>query len=491
MLITPLLFGLAALEPMTARPVLHYTPEKNWINDPNGLVYADGEYHLFAQYNPHGDQWGHMSWAHAVSKDLFTWEHLPVAIPEVGPVMAFSGSAIIDHKNTSGFGTNANPPMVAIYTGHRTDKPHQSQYIAFSTDRGRTFTTYDKNPVLDLSMADFRDPKVFWHDPSKQWVMVVALCNEKQAGFFGSPDLKSWTKLSAFGPAGQKNVPNFECPDIFELPVDGDPKNTKWVLVASSGGNGPTGGVGVQYFVGGFDGKTFTNDNPADKVLWVDHGMDFYAFQSYADAPKGERIGLAWMANAHYAGATPTTPWRGAMTLPRTYGLKSTPDGVRITQRPVAQLADKLKGLGASKTTVESKDLAAPVDTGVRTSVASIDVELEVSSGSAGILFHGADAARGAVVGYDANAKALFIDRSTAERTEFAGNRPARFTAPLAATNGRVKFTVVIDHGSIEAFSEDGTAAITSLHYPRGPVGVTAFADGKASLKKLDALAVP
>lgn len=184
------------------RPQYHFTPAVNWTNDPNGLVWFDDEYHLFYQYNPFGARWGHMSWGHAVSPDLLHWEHLPVAIPETDSVMAFSGSAVVDWNNTSGFGTDDNPPMIAIYTGHYRERSLQAQYIAWSTDRGRTWTPYEGNPVLDLGLAHFRDPKVFWYAPEEKWVMVVALSGGRKVYFYSSKDLKSSTFLSEFGPAG-------------------------------------------------------------------------------------------------------------------------------------------------------------------------------------------------------------------------------------------------------------------------------------------------
>lgn len=239
------------------RPQFHFTPAKNWMNDPNGMVFYEGEYHLFYQYNPFGDKWGHMSWGHAVSTDMVHWKHLPVALYEENDIMIFSGSAVVDWKNTSGFGKEGKPPLVAIYTGHYTKKPLQDQQIAYSNDRGRTWTKYEGNPVLDIGEKDFRDPKVMWHEGTKQWVMTIAWPTERKVRFYSSPDLKEWTHRSDFGPAGStKGI--WECPDLFELPVKGGKK--RWVLIVSVGSGAPAGGNGCQYFVGDFDGKTFTLD---------------------------------------------------------------------------------------------------------------------------------------------------------------------------------------------------------------------------------------
>ncbi|MEM7396707.1 MAG: glycoside hydrolase family 32 protein, partial [Verrucomicrobiota bacterium] len=224
------------------RPQVHFSPEIHWMNDPNGLVYYAGEYHLFHQYNPAGNTWGHMSWGHAVSEDLVHWRHLPLAIPETGGVMAFSGCCVIDHDNTSGFGQNGRPPMVAIYTGHGHGK--QVQNLAYSTDAGRTWTIYADNPVIDLNHKDFRDPKVFRHKPTSRWIMVVSLAVDKKLIFYASEDLRNWTELSRFGPAGVKNKSNWECPDLFPLPVENRPGETRWVLEADMGQGSIAGGSG-------------------------------------------------------------------------------------------------------------------------------------------------------------------------------------------------------------------------------------------------------
>jgi sucrose-6-phosphate hydrolase SacC (GH32 family) len=258
------LAALAAASPSSAiaqnepwRPHFHFTPAKNWMNDPNGMVYHDGEWHLFYQYNPFGDRWGHMSWGHAVSRDLLRWEHLPLALAEEDGVMVFSGSAVVDATNTSGFGEPGRPPLVAIYTGH-TEK-NQSQCIAYSKDRGRTWTKYSGNPVLDIGEKDFRDPKVQWHEPSRRWVMTVAWPVQRKVRFYASPDLKTWTHLSDFGPAGSVTG-IWECPDLLPLEVDGDPAAQAWVLIVNAGSGAPAGGSGGQYFIGAFDGKAFTLD---------------------------------------------------------------------------------------------------------------------------------------------------------------------------------------------------------------------------------------
>ncbi|MCA9201285.1 MAG: glycoside hydrolase family 32 protein, partial [Planctomycetales bacterium] len=200
----------------------------NWMNDPNGLVFFQGEYHLFYQHNPHGNTWGHMSWGHAVSRDLVHWEHLPIALHDEYGVMIFSGCCVVDHHNTSGFGKDGQAPLVAIYTGHGYGK--QTQDLAYSTDEGRTWTKYAQNPVIDLNEADFRDPKVFWHEPTQKWIMVVSLAVQKKLQFYGSTNLKQWNLLSEFGPAGAQEKPNWECPDLFELPIEGQPGQSRWVL---------------------------------------------------------------------------------------------------------------------------------------------------------------------------------------------------------------------------------------------------------------------
>src|SRR4051812_10121589 len=272
----------------TYRPQFHFSPAKNWMNDPNGLVYYKGEYHLFFQYNPLGNQWGNMSWGHAVSRDLVHWQQLPVAIPMAGDELIFSGSAVVDKDNTSGFGTKKNPAMVAIYTSARPGS--QAQSLAYSLDRGRTWTKYAGNPVLDIGSGEFRDPKVFWYAAQHKWVMAVSKALEHKIALYSSPDLKTWTHMSDFGPANATGGA-WECPDLFPLAVDGNRHKTKWVMIVNINPGGIAGGSGAQYFVGDFDGTNFKADNvagaytpPAGDVLQGFEGSDYGSWTATGDA---------------------------------------------------------------------------------------------------------------------------------------------------------------------------------------------------------------
>ena len=292
------------------RPQIHFSPEKNWMNDPNGMFYDNGLYHLYYQYNPFGEKWGHMSWGHATSEDLVHWEHHPVALLEEDGVMIFSGSAVVDKDNTSGLGTEDAYPIVAIYTGHM--EGNQSQHIAYSLDGGYTFTKFEGNPVLDLNMKDFRDPKVFWYEPDNRWIMVVALSAEQKLHFYGSENLIDWEFLSEFGPLGAQNG-LWECPDLFLLPVINEKDTYKWVLQVDLGSNSNTSGSGGQYFVGDFDGISFT---PEEEYLptqaYVPSGIVFEDFENGLGA--WEMVGDAFTLEANTGavdGQQPVTGFKG------------------------------------------------------------------------------------------------------------------------------------------------------------------------------------
>lgn len=451
------------------RPQFHFTPEKNWMNDPNGLVFYQGEYHLFYQYNPFGNTWGHMSWGHAVSRDLLHWQHLPVALPEENGVMIFSGSAVVDRTNTSGLCRSADPRdascLVAIYTGHTATR--QTQNIASSNDRGRTWTKYPGNPVIDLGMKDFRDPKVIWFEPAGKWVMVAALPTEKKVRFFGSPDLKRWTALGDFGPAGATSG-LWECPDLFPLAVEGPEGGSRWVLVVSVNPGGPSGGSATQYFTGRFDGARFEPDNPGGPPLWVDYGKDFYAMQSYSGIPAadGRRIAIGWFSNWEYAGKEPTNPWRTAQSLPRALTLSRAGGEFRLAQRPVAEL----ERLRAASYQLPGHDAAA-----LNRAVAARSVRGETLE----ILFdlHPHDAAEAGlklrkgdreetVVGWQRGPSRAFVDRTRSGATSFHAGFAARHTAPLGASRTGVQLHVFVDRSSVEVFVNDGEAVISERIFP-------------------------
>jgi fructan beta-fructosidase len=469
-LLTAAVLLAAALYDERFRPQIHFSPARNWTNDPCGLVYAAGQYHLFFQYNPFGDQWGHMSWGRAVSSDLVHWKEMPVAIPEADGVMIFTGSSVVDERNSSGL--CAKPGcIVSVYTGSRPKSAAgpaiQNQNLAFSND-GRAWTKYKGNPVLDVGQSDFRDPKVFWHAPSRQWIMVVMLPRERKAQFYASSDLKSWRHLSDFGPAGATGG-DWECPDFYELPVDGDPKNTRWVLKIGLNPGHIAGGSGEQYFIGRFDGERFTNDNPPDRTLWLDYGRDCYCEFTFNNAPDPAKPpAIAWMNNWQYAGKIPTSPWRGQMTFPRTLALRSTPGGIRLTQSP----APALESLRADPVSIRNAGVAAvnrrlaarpsPGETYELAMTARLGraQRLEWRVLSSGDHY--------TTIGYDRAAGRIYVDRTRSGETGFSPQFPSRTAAPLALHGGELKLRILVDRSSVEVFAGDGLVVLTNLVFP-GP----------------------
>lgn len=474
------------------RPQFHFTPERNWMNDPNGPIFYKGEYHLFYQYNPFGNDWGHMSWGHAVSRDLLHWQHLPVAIPEESGIMIFSGSTVVDWHNSSGFcqlrGAADSSCLVAIYTGH-TEKL-QTQNLAYSNDQGRTWTKYAGNPVLDLRMKDFRDPKVFWHEPSHKWVMVAALPTLHKVRFFGSADLKHWTALGDFGPAGV-TAGVWECPDIFPLAIEDEPGQTRWVLSVNVNPGGIAGGSADQYFVGQFDGATFVNENPANQILWADYGKDFYASTSFTDIPAadGRRIWLGWLSNWDYAGKVPTSPWRGAFTIPRALTLRSFPEGLRLSQNPVKEI----QSLRQNHVSITGSSIAAAnrslLDQNVRGDALEILADFEAgSSAEAGVRVRvGKEEAT--TIGVDWGKQEVFLDRAHSGDVVFDGKFPGRHTGPLLTGNSkRVRLHIFLDRSSVEVFVNDGTTVLTDALFPsRDSRGLEFYSqNGEARIVKLD-----
>jgi fructan beta-fructosidase len=452
------------------RPQFHFIPLKNWMNDPNGLVFYKGEYHLFFQYNPFGNEWAHMSWGHAVSPDMVHWKQLPVAIAEGNGVMIFSGSAVVDWHNSSGFCKSSSAGhgscLVAIYAGY-TGK-EQNQNVAYSNDRGRTWTKYSGNPVIDLHLANFRDPKIFWYEPGHEWVMVTVLAAEHKVRLFGSKDLKHWTTLSDFGPEGAAGGA-WECPDLFELPVENEAGRRRWVMSVNLNPGGVAGGSGNQYFVGRFDGMKFTNENPASKELWADYGKDFYASTSFSDIPPsdGRRIWMGWLGNWEYAGHVPTSPWRGIQSIPRALSLKKFPQGIRLVQEPVAELRGlRVRHVAISDRTFEAADRILCSE-GMKGDTLEIEATIEPGKATS----FGFEVRKGSeqqtTIGIDRLKSELFVDRTRSGDTSFDPRFPGRQTAPLEMASGEpIELHIFVDRCSLEVFANHGEQVISELIFP-------------------------
>lgn len=449
-------------------------------------MFYDGEYHLFFQYNPHGDRWGHMSWGHAVSRDLVTWEELPLAIPET-EVMAFSGSAVIDWKNSSGFGRGGKPAMVAIFTGFDPKTKNQSQYVAYSNDRGRTFTRYGK--VLDIGSTEFRDPKVFWHAGTSRWVMIAVVATDKKAVIYSSPDLKNWTHESDFGPTPSARSINWECPDLFELPVEnGRAGEKRWVLSVSQGDNGPDGGSGGQWFVGSFDGHRFTLDPGwENSPHWADLGADFYAAASWTEVPDGRRIWIGWATDLRYAHAIPTYPSHGLMTVARTLSLQREGDDWRIAQMPVREL-DAHRGAALKLRDLRLSDAPTPLDIGDST-----DMTVAIDPLGASQVALTLTDARGyqLVIGYTPETREVFVDRTRAG-PHFHDSFPDRNIATLPPGKDAVTLRLLVDKSIVELYAAGGTRTITDRFFPaEGPLKWSASSlGGAATIRTLDAWAI-
>lgn len=441
------------------RPQVHFSPKEHWTNDPNGLVYFRGEYHLFFQYNPFGDEWGHMSWGHAISPDLLHWKELPVAIPETAAGMIFTGSIVVDSRNSSGFCAPRSECLVAIYTEDNQTAHRQTQNVAYSRDNGRTWTRFAGNPVLDLHLADFRDPSVSWNERSHQWVMAVSLPKEHKVRFYASQNLKNWIQLSDFGPTGA-TAGDWECPDLIEIPGSSS-RDTLWALKVGLNPGAPQGGSGEQYFLGKFDGKSFMQSSVAGSHGWTNYGKDDYCAISFNGLPKGEKpILLGWMSNWQYAAKLPTSPWRGQMSLPRRLSWLEDGAGLALKQEAITE---PVRGTG----TPISISLGANTPTKMIVSL-PIPYELDLqfdrpSEQHFGIRLY-SDAEHWTEIGFDRSRGQFYIDRTksgAAPRPDF----PTKTTAPLIASRP-YDLRLIVDRSSVEAYAQNGTIAMTDLIYP-------------------------
>ncbi len=434
------------------RPLYHFTPPTHWMNDPNGLIYYEGEYHLFYQYYPEDNVWGPMHWGHAVSEDLVHWKHLPIALYPDEQGYIFSGSAVVDWQNTSGFGTKEQPALVAIFTYHEpkgaeTDAlDFQTQAIAYSLDKGRTWVKYEGNPVLkNPGIRDFRDPKVIWDEDSGQWVMSLAV--KDHINFYTSPNLLNWKLASEFGKNLGAHGGVWECPDLFPL-VDSQGMK-KWVLIVSLNPGGPQGGSASQYFVGDFNGKTFTPDDT--QIRWVDYGADNYAGVTFSDIPEedGRRIFIGWMSNWQYAQVVPTYTWRSAMTLPRSLELFKDQEGYLLQSKPV----DELKALlGTPKSFSGEAEIS---DEAYLLSVDSITQTIQI------VLKNDLQE----YVIFRIENDSLVLDRTSAGDHSFHKAFSAVHKAPILVDQLH-SLNVFVDRSSIEIFVNDGEQVMTDLLFP-------------------------
>lgn len=458
----------------TFRPQVHFSPPSGWMNDPNGMVFFEGEYHLFYQFYPDSTVWGPMHWGHAVSKDLMHWTNLPVALYPDSLGYIFSGSAVVDINNTSGFGKDGKPAMVAIFTLHDMKaqqagkKDIESQGIAYSNDNGRTWTKYKNNPVLKSpGTPDFRDPKVSWNTETKKWIMTLAVGDH--VSFYSSLNLKEWSFESEFGKGIGAHGGVWECPDLFQLPVKGNADLKKWVLLVNINPGGPNGGSATQYFVGEFDGHTFVNESVSEQ--WLDQGKDNYATVTFSNIPEtdGRRISIGWMSNWQYAQVVPTTVWRSAMTLPREIKLISENNKYILTSEPVRELA----GLRENTTELKPALVKEKMELDYKLPHPLYPLELELTftlpqTGAAtefGVELYNSKG-ENLLIGFDKAKGLFFINREHAGSSGFSEDYSGIHTAPCVPEGNKTDMHLVIDAASVELFAADGKIAMTEIFFP-------------------------
>ena len=435
------------------RPQYHHSPAYGWMNDPNGMFYKDGEYHLYYQFNPYGSQWENMTWGHSTTKDLIHWEAQPIAIEPDAIGSIFSGSCVVDKNNTSGFGKGT---IVAFYTSAG---QHQTQSMAYSTDNGKTFKKYENNPILTSDIPDFRDPKVFWNPEIQKWNLILAAGQEMR--IYSSPNLKDWTYESSFGKEYGNHDGVWECPDLMKLQVRGTDKQ-KWMLICNINPGGPFGGSATQYFVGEFDGHKFTCDTKPEVTKWMDYGKDHYATVTFDNAPDGRKIAIAWMSNWQYANQVPTKQFRSANSIARDLGLYEYQGDTYCSVIP-------------------SKENLALRGKTVKKPTQACEIVVDMKSATEIVLWN--TKGEKVVMSYD-GAKHLFkMDRTKTGDNSFSEAFPAETCAP---TYGDIKqLRIFIDNSSIEAIDADGKMAMTNLVFPSEPYNNIKVKGGKATIYEI------
>jgi fructan beta-fructosidase len=445
------------------RPVYHHTPAYGWMNDPNGMFYKDGVYHLYFQWNPYGSVWANMHWGHSTSTDLMHWNFEGSAIVPDAWGAIFSGSCVVDHNNTAGFGKDA---VIAFYTSAKASPwgDVQSQSMAYSLDNGKTFVKYEGNPILTSSEKDFRDPKVFWYAPGKHWVMMLAVGQHME--IYSSVNLKEWKKESEFGAMQGAHGGVWECPDLVEIPVEGT-REKKWVLICNLNPGGPFGGSAAQYFVGSFDGKKFVNESPT-QTKWMDWGKDNYATVTWNNAPDGRCIALGWMSNWQYANNVPTRQYRSANTLARDLTLYREGQELYLKSTPSVEVK-KARGKKVSIPSFRVSEKHEIVNL-FEEKQGAYEVEILIQNAGASKIAFCLLNDKGEKVSmyYDLNRKQFVMDRSESGTVDFSKDFPAVTVAP-ANVDKELTLRLFVDRSSIEAFGEDGKFVMTNLVFPSQP----------------------
>ncbi len=490
------------------RPVYHHTPAYGWMNDANGLVFKDGEYHLYFQYNPYGSVWGNMHWGHSVSRDLVHWQHLPVAIERDTMGHIFSGSCVVDARNDAGTGTNN---IIAFYTSHRNMQPghqRQVQCMAYSSDNGRTFTKYEGNPIITPfdGLENFRDPKVFWYAPQEKWVMIVSA--DKNMRFYESRNLKDWTYMSEWGEGYGPQPNQFECPDFIQLPVDGDKQRMKWVMIVNINPGFVYGGSGTMYFVGDFDGHRFTCDTKPDCVKWLDWGKDHYATVCFSNT--GDRtIAVPWMSNWQYANLTPSKgQYRSANALPRELNLYTAADGqLLLSAAPVKELSslrgkeEKIGDFNLGEKSVEHVADNGAFELQFHMQPAAkgrTGVELSNAEGEKTVIYFDAengrvvmDRAESGIVDFGKDIEPHQLETSSSRRAcvdgllHFVNDFAHATWAPVSDIAAAHEVRIFADRSSIELFVDGGRVAMTNLVFPTKPYDrLRFFSDENAQVKQ-------
>ena len=464
------------------RPQIHFSPKEKWTNDPNGMVYYKGTYHLFFQYHPYSTKWGPMHWGHAISHDLIHWKEQPIALYPDSLGYIFSGSAVVDKKNTSGFGDHQHVPMIAIYTSHnaaREKEPdHENQSIAYSLDDGNTWIKYDHNPVLkNPGISDFRDPKVMWYEPQKKWIMTLA--TRDRVTFYSSPDLKEWTKESEFGRDEGAHGGVWECPDLFAL---NDHNGKKiWVLIVNLNPGGPNKGSATQYFVGDFNGHLYTSFSKQPK--WIDYGPDDYAGITWSNT--GDRkIFLGWMSNWMYANEVPSEKWRNAMTIPRELKIKHVGREIFVASGPVREISgiQSTSFIDSNIKVNQSFDLTKKTGTIKLPCRIKLNME-EAKNFSIHLSNHINEKL---VIGFDRESNQYFIDRTSSGKVDFNNEFAAKHVAPRISSDTKMTIDIIIDESSVELFADDGLTTMTEVFFPAKPYDNISLDADNVLLSKLE-----